>query len=127
MITRRHRSMALLVAACFFMENLDATIVTTGASQIGEALRVTPTAAGILVTAYLLTVALSMPLSGWITSRQGARPTFLAAIGIFTVASLACALTSGLGQLLAMRMAQGVGGAMMVPVGRIVVLSRIEK
>ena len=127
MIDKSHRMTALLVAGCFFMENLDGTIVTTAAPKIGESLHVTPTAVGLVITAYLLTLAVLIPLSGWLTRRFGTRPVFLSAIAIFTVASLCCALSNDLTTLVAMRVLQGVGGAMMVPVGRTVVVSRTEK
>jgi MFS family permease len=127
MIDARHRGTAFLVAGCFFMENLDGTIVTTAAPDIGAALRVPPAAVGVLMTAYLLTLAILIPLSSWLTRRLGFRPVFLSAIAIFTLASLGCAACTSLPALVAMRVCQGVGGAMMVPVGRMVVLSRTSK
>jgi EmrB/QacA subfamily drug resistance transporter len=126
-IDKAHRNTALLVAGCFFMENLDGTIVTTSAPRIGESLHVAPTAVGLVITAYLLTLAVLIPLSGWLTRRLGVRPVFLAAIAIFTVGSLCCALSNSLPMLVGMRVLQGVGGAMMVPVGRTVVVSRTER
>jgi EmrB/QacA subfamily drug resistance transporter len=127
MIDKRHRNTALLVAGCFFMENLDGTIVTTAAPNIGESLHVEPTAVGLVITSYLLTLAVLIPLSGWLARRIGTRPIFLSAIAIFTVASLCCAASNDLTMLVAMRVFQGVGGAMMVPVGRTVVIARTEK
>jgi EmrB/QacA subfamily drug resistance transporter len=127
MIDKRHRNTALLVAGCFFMENLDGTIVTTAAPNIGESLHVPPTSIGLVITSYLLTLAVLIPLSGWLTRRLGTRPVFLSAIAIFTVASLCCALSNDLAVLVAMRVLQGIGGAMMVPVGRLVVIGRTEK
>ena len=126
-IDRRLRNTALLVAACFFMENLDGTIVTTAAPRIGRALAVPATSVSLVIAAYLVTLAVLIPLSGWLAARWGARPVFLAAIAIFTVASLGCALSTAFAELVAFRVAQGAGGAMMVPVGRLVVLSRSEK
>jgi EmrB/QacA subfamily drug resistance transporter len=126
-IDRRLRNTALLVAACFFMENLDGTIVTTAAPRIGRALSVPATSVSLVIAAYLVTLAVLIPLSGWLAARWGARPVFLAAIAIFTVASLGCALSTAFAELVAFRVAQGAGGAMMVPVGRLVVLSRSEK
>ncbi|HEY5431223.1 MAG TPA: MFS transporter [Solirubrobacteraceae bacterium] len=127
MIDSRQKNIALLVAGCFFMENLDGTIVTTAAPRIGRALHVPSTSVGLVIAAYLVTLAVLIPLSGWMTARWGARRVFLAAIVIFTVSSLACALSSSLAELVAFRVIQGVGGAMMVPVGRLVVLSRTDK
>ncbi|KQQ06377.1 MFS transporter [Rathayibacter sp. Leaf185] len=119
---RRQRAIALLVAGCFFMENLDATIVTTAAPAIGADLGVDSAAVAITVTAFLLTVAVLIPASGWLSERFGVRRVFTLAIAIFTVASLLCALSPTLPLLVAARVLQGVGGALMVPVGRLAVL-----
>src|SRR6185312_5183302 len=81
----------------------------------------------LVITAYLLTLAVLIPLSGWMTLRFGPRRVFLSAIAIFTAASLGCALSTTLPELVALRIVQGAGGAMMVPVGRIVVLGQAEK
>ncbi|HEY4024164.1 MAG TPA: MFS transporter [Pseudonocardiaceae bacterium] len=127
MIDARHRNTALLVAGCFFMENLDGTIVTTAAPRIGQSLHVAPTAIGLVITAYLITLAVLIPVSGWLSRRFGTRRIFLSAIAIFTLASLGCAFSRDLTTLVVLRVVQGVGGAMMVPVGRTVVVSRTEK
>jgi len=121
------RSVALLVAGCFFMELLDGTIVVTAIPRISSSLGITPAAAGLVVTAYLVTVAVLIPLSGWLTLRYGYRRVLLSAIAIFTLASLGCAASQSFGELLAMRVLQAVGGAMMVPVGRMVVFERADK
>lgn len=118
----RQRNIALLVAGTFFMENLDGTILTTAAPSIGRSLGVPSVAVGVTITAYLLTLAVLIPLSGWVSRRLGSRRVFLAAIAIFTLASVLCALSTSLPELTIMRMLQGVGGAMMVPVGRLAVL-----
>jgi|HubBroStandDraft_1064217.scaffolds.fasta_scaffold40284_4 MFS family permease len=123
----RHRNTALLVAGCFFMEMLDGTIVTTASPQIGRALHAPATDVGLVVTAYLLTMAVLIPLSGWLTRRLGIRVVFLTAIAIFTLASAGCAASGSLGELVAMRVLQGAGGAMMVPVGRTMVVSMADK
>ena len=127
MITARHRNIALLVAGCYFMEMLDGTIVTTASPQIGRSLRAPATEVGLVVTAYLLTLAVLIPLSGWLTRRYGNRVVFLTAIALFTLASVGCAASVNLGMLVAMRVLQGAGGAMMVPVGRTMVLSPAAK
>lgn len=127
MIDKPHRSRALLVAGCFFMEMLDGTIVTTAAPQMARSLHVGSAAVGLVITSFLLTFAALIPLSGWLTQRWGTRPVFLAAIGVFTAASLGCALSTTLPLLIAMRVLQGFGGAMMVPVGRLIVLAGAEK
>ena len=109
------------------MEMLDGTIVTTAAPQIGRSLHAPATQVGLIVTAYLLTLAVLIPLSGWLTRRFGNRTIFLTAIVVFTLASFGCALSLSLGMLVGMRVLQGVGGAMMVPVGRTMVLSPAAK
>jgi EmrB/QacA subfamily drug resistance transporter len=123
----RLRAVALLVAGCFFMENLDGTIVLTAAPRIGRALHVPSTSIGLVIAAYLVTLAVLIPLGGWLAERWGARPVFLTAIAIFTLSSLACALSASFPELVALRVGQGVGGAMMVPVGRLVVMARTPK
>lgn len=126
-ISPKLRSTALLVAACFFMEILDGTIVTTAAPRIGRALHVPSTSIGLIIAAYLVTLAVLIPLSGWMAERWGARPVFMSAIAGFTLASAACAVSTTFPELVAFRVLQGVGGAMMVPVGRLIVLARTEK
>jgi MFS family permease len=109
------------------MEMLDGTIVTTASPQIGRSLHAPATEIGLVVTVYLLTLAVLIPLSGWLTRRFGNRPVFLAAIALFTLASVGCALSVSLGELVALRVLQGAGGAMMVPVGRTMVLATAAK
>jgi MFS family permease len=99
MIDRRLRNTALLVAACFFMEILDATIVVTAIPQMSRSLDVPTSSTALVITAYLLTLAVLIPLSGWMTARFGARRVFLSAIALFTVASLGCALSTSLAEL----------------------------
>lgn len=123
----RHRNVALLVAGTFFMENLDGTILTTAAPSIGQAFGVPSASVGVAITAYLLTLAVLIPLSGWLTQRFGARRIFLGAIVVFTLASILCALSQNLTELTAFRALQGAGGALMVPVGRLAVLRATSK
>ncbi len=123
----RMRNVALLVAGCFFMELLDGTIVVTAIPRISASLDITVGAAGLVVTAYLVAVAVLIPLSAWLTLRYGYRRVLLSAITIFTLASLGCAASQSFGELLAMRVLQAVGGAMMVPVGRMIVFERADK
>ena len=126
-MSRKQRRVALLVAGCFFMEFLDGTIVVTSAPQIGADLGVSSSSVSLVITAYLVTVAALIPGSGWVAARFGSRRVFLAAIVLFTLASLGCALSTSLTQLVAMRVLQGVGAAMMVPVGRMEVLADVPK
>jgi EmrB/QacA subfamily drug resistance transporter len=123
----RERQLALLVAGCFFMEMLDGTIVVTAAPSIAGSLGVASTSISLVISAYLVTLAVLIPASGWVAARWGARPVFLAAIAIFTLASVGCAASTSLTELVAMRILQGVGGALMVPVGRQVVLAGTPK
>jgi len=119
----RHRlAVAILVAGCFFMENLDGTIVTTAAPVIGHDLGVSSAAVAVTITAFLLSFAVLIPASGWLADRFGVRPVFAVAIALFTLASLGCALSVNLPMLVGMRVLQGFGGALMVPVGRLAVL-----
>jgi EmrB/QacA subfamily drug resistance transporter len=116
------RAMALLVAGAFFMEILDATIITPAIPLMATSFGINPVDVNVAISAYLVTVAVLIPASGWMADRFGARPVFAAAIAIFTLASVGCAASVSLPMLVAMRVLQGVGGAMMVPVGRLAVL-----
>lgn len=127
MIDGRQRRVALLVAGCFFMEILDGTIVTTSAPQIGASLGVSSSSISLVITAYLVTVAALIPQSGWMAVRFGPRRVFLTAIAVFTLASAGCAASTSLPELVAMRVVQGAGAAMMVPVGRLEVLAKAPK
>jgi EmrB/QacA subfamily drug resistance transporter len=104
------------------MENLDGTILVVAAPSIARDFGVTSASISVAITAYLLVVAVLIPLSGWLSNRFGARRIFAIAILVFTVASVLCALSSSLPMLVVMRVLQGVGGALMVPVGRLTVL-----
>ena len=109
------------------MENLDGTIIATAAPAIARDLGVAPVDVNLAMTAYLVTIAVGIPVSGWLTDRFGGRRIMMSAIAVFTVASLLCALSVNLPMLVAMRVLQGVGGALMVPVGRLVVLRVTSK
>jgi EmrB/QacA subfamily drug resistance transporter len=119
--------MALLVAGAFFMEILDATIIGPAIPSIAESFRVDPVDVNVAMSAYLVTVAVLIPASGWIADRLGPRRVFLTAIAVFTIASVGCAASTSLPMLVAMRVLQGAGGAMMVPVGRLAVLRSSDK
>lgn len=111
-----------LAAAAFFLQMLDATAVHTALPQMARALGVAPLAMQAVVTSYLLATAVVIPLSGWLCDRLGTRLVFQAAVTLFCAASLACALAPTLNWLVAARVAQGVGGALMLPVARLTVL-----
>ena len=121
------RLLPLIIATALFIENMDSTAISTSLPQIAADLGVEPVALKLALTTYMLALAVFIPVSGWIADRFGARRVFIAAIGVFLLGSLACAASSGLGQLVAARFLQGVGGAMMVPVGRLVLLRSVEK
>jgi EmrB/QacA subfamily drug resistance transporter len=116
-----------LIAGAFFMENLDGTIIATALPQMARSFHVGAVNLNIGMTAYLLTLAVFIPISGWIADRFGSRSVFAAAIGTFTVASLLCGMSQTLTQFTLMRILQGIGGAMMVPVGRLIVLRTTPK
>ncbi|WP_433293179.1 MFS transporter [Actinoplanes sp. CA-030573] len=124
---RGARRLALLVAGAYFMEILDATVIAPAAPHIAADLGVAPVTVNVAITAYVLTLAVLIPISGWLTERFGARRIFTVAIGIFTLASAGCAVAASLPMLVATRVLQGVGGAMMVPVGRLVVIRTTAK
>ncbi len=121
------RGLALLAAATFFMENLDGTVLVTAVPSIAGDFSVPSADVNITMTAYLVIVAMFIPLSGWLTERFGDRAVFCAAIAVFTLASALCALSPDLTLLTLSRILQGIGGAMMVPVGRLVVLRSTAK
>ena len=121
------RWVPFVVAATFFMENLDATIITAVLPQMAQSFDVAPARLSVGISAYLLALAVFIPISGWMADRYGPRRVFGAAIVIFTFASLLCGLCTGLTQFTLARLLQGLGGAMMVPVGRLVVLRQTEK
>ncbi|MEQ5838241.1 MFS transporter [Paraburkholderia acidicola] len=116
-----------LVAAAFFMENLDGTIIATALPQMARSFGVQPVELSIGITSYLLTLAVFIPASGWVADRFGVRAVFTTAIAVFTAASVVCGMTDGLVPFTAARIVQGIGGAMMVPVGRLAVLRATSK
>lgn len=118
---------SLLVAGAFFMENLDGTVIVTALPQMAVSFHASPVDLNMGMTAYLLTLAVFIPVSGWVADRLGPRTVFSSAIAVFTFASVLCGFSNNLWQFTAARILQGIGGAMMVPVGRLVVLRVTEK
>ena len=116
-----------LIAAAFFMENLDGTIIATALPQMAKSFGVGAVHLNVGMTAYLITLAVFIPISGWVADRFGARSVFAFAIGAFTVASLLCGFSHTLTEFTLFRILQGIGGAMMVPVGRLIVLRTTPK
>jgi EmrB/QacA subfamily drug resistance transporter len=113
------RLLPWLVAVAFFMESLDATILNTAVPTIAAAMHVVPLSMKSALTSYTLSLAVFIPISGWMADRFGTRRVFATAIGIFTFGSLMCGLSTSIHLLVASRILQGFGGAMMVPVGRL--------
>lgn len=124
---RKSRAVALTVAAAFFIETLDASIIATALPAIGTEFGTTALGVSGSVTAYLVAMAVCVPASGWCGERYGARRVFASAIGVFTVASLLCGLAPSLWVLVAARILQGAAAAFMSPVGRFVVLHETPK
>src|ERR1700742_4084555 len=116
-----------LIAGAFFMEMLDGTIIATALPQMAHSFHSSAVSLNIGMTAYLLTLAVFIPISGWVADRFGSRSVFAAAIATFTAASLLCGASHTLAQFTLMRILQGIGGAMMVPVGRLIVLRTTPK
>ena len=117
----------LIVGCALFMQMLDSTIIATALPAMAQSMGEDPTRLNLAITAYLLSLAVFIPVSGWVADKYGARTVFAAAIFVFTLASLLCGAAPSLGFLVAARMLQGVGGAMMVPVGRLVMLKTVPK
>lgn len=112
----------MIIGCALFMELLDATAVLTALPQLAADFGEASVRMNLVVTLYLLAVAIFIPLSGWLAERLGPRRVFIAAIGLFIVSSLACALSASLWQLSLARFFQGVAGALMVPVGQVILL-----
>ncbi|HVJ53965.1 MAG TPA: DHA2 family efflux MFS transporter permease subunit [Aliidongia sp.] len=124
----RLRVLIPLVVACgLFMETLDSTIISTSIPQIAASLGESPLKLNLAVTSYLLSLAVFIPISGWIADRFGTRTVFCSAIVLFTLGSALCGLSTSLPMLVATRVLQGFGGAMMTPVGRLILLRSFPK
>ena len=117
----------LIVAVALFMETMDSTVIATSLPAIAADLHQDPIALKLALTSYLLSLAVFIPLSGWMADRFGARTVFRAAIVVFTLGSALCGFAQGLGDFVLFRVIQGMGGAMMVPVGRLVILRTVPK
>ena len=117
----------LIVACALFMENMDSTVLATSLPAIAVDLHQDPIALKLALTSYLLSLAIFIPASGWAADRFGARTVFRSAIVVFTAGSILCGLSSSLPAFVAARMFQGLGGAMMVPVGRLVLLRSVPR
>jgi len=123
----RSAVIALTVACALLMENLDGTVIATALPQIAQSFDVSPVHLSLAITSYLLSVAIFIPASGWMADRFGARTIFRAAIAVFMLGSILCGLSDNIAELTGSRILQGVGGAMMVPIGRLVLLRNVTK
>jgi EmrB/QacA subfamily drug resistance transporter len=121
------RLLPWLIAVAFFMESLDTTILNTAVPTIAKALGVAPLSMKAVLASYTLSLAVFIPVSGWVANRFGTRRVFASAIGIFTAGSLLCGLSTDIHMLVAFRILQGFGGAMMVPVGRLTLVRTFAK
>ncbi len=117
----------LIVAVALFMETMDSTVIATSLPAIAKDLNEDPIALKLALTSYLLSLAVFIPLSGWVADRYGARTVFRWAIVVFTLGSAACGFAQGLTDFVLAHIVQGMGGAMMVPVGRLVILRTVPK
>ncbi len=124
---RRERLIPIIVATALFMENTDSTVLSTALPAIAADLHQDPLALKLALTSYLVSLAVFIPVSGWMADRYGARNVFRAALGVFMAGSLACAISGSLPAFVAARFLQGAGGAMMVPVGRLVLLRSVPR
>ena len=123
----RQSLVPLIVACAMFMQNLDSTVIATALPTIARSLHESPLRLNVAITCYLLSLAVFIPISGWTADRFGARRVFSLAIVVFTLGSIACGISNSLAALVAARILQGMGGALMVPVGRLVLLRTVPK
>src|SRR5476651_1708181 len=116
-----------LVATALFMEQLDSTIINTAVPAMAASLHVTPLSLKAVITSYILSLAVGIPVSGWMADRFGTRRVFMSAVAIFTLASILCGLSLNSPMLVAARLLQGIGAAMMMPVGRLTIIRTFPK
>jgi EmrB/QacA subfamily drug resistance transporter len=124
---KRTRLVPTIVASALFIENADSALVATALPTIANDLGVDPLALKLALTAYLVALAIFIPVSGWVADRIGARRTFVGAMLLFMLGSLSCMLNTSLTGFVASRFVQGIGGAMMVPVGRLIILGNVPR
>ncbi len=118
---------AMIVGSAVIMQQLDSTVITTALPQMAISLHTDPVRLSVAVTAYILSLAVFIPVSGWAADRFGGRTVFRAAIALFTLGSILCGLSGNTVELTAARVLQGLGGSMMVPVGRLVLFRSVDK
>ncbi|MCG6965043.1 MAG: MFS transporter, partial [Chromatiaceae bacterium] len=121
------RYLPWVVAAALFMEQLDSTIVNTAVPAMAASLQVAPLSLKAVVASYILSLAVGIPVSGWMADRFGTRRVFGSAVAVFTLASILCGLAVNVPMLVAARILQGIGAAMMMPVGRLAIIRTFAK
>ena len=121
------RIVPLIVAVALFMENMDSTVIATSLPAIAADIGTDPLALKLAVTAYLISLAIFIPVSGWTADRFGARTVFRGAIAVFMLGSIGCALSGSLSQFVVARIVEGMGGAMMTPVARLILVRSVDK
>jgi EmrB/QacA subfamily drug resistance transporter len=124
---KKERLIPLIVATALFMENMDSTVIATSLPAIAADIGTSPLTLKLAITSYLLSLAVFIPASGWTADRFGARMVFSIAIAVFMVGSIGCAISTSVTDFVIARILQGIGGAMMTPVGRLVLLRSIDK
>jgi EmrB/QacA subfamily drug resistance transporter len=122
-----NRTIPLILAVALFMENMDSTVIATSLPAIAVDIQTSPIALKLALTSYLVSLAIFIPISGWMADRFGAKNVFRAAIGVFIAGSIACAFSNSLPAFVVARFLQGIGGAMMTPVGRLVLVRATPK
>src|SRR5690606_22812824 len=122
-----NRAVPLVLAIALFMEQMDSTVIATSLPAIADDIGTTAVALKLALTSYLVSLAIFIPVSGWMADRFGAKNVFRAALAVFVVGSVACAASDSLGAFVAARFVQGMGGAMMTPVGRLVLVRSTPK
>ncbi|RWK93250.1 MAG: MFS transporter [Mesorhizobium sp.] len=122
-----NRTIPLILAVALYMENMDSTVIATSLPAIAVDLQTSPVALKLALTAYLVSLAVFIPISGWMADRFGAKTVFRAAIAVFIAGSVACAMSNSLPAFVVSRFLQGIGGAMMTPVGRLVLVRATPK
>jgi EmrB/QacA subfamily drug resistance transporter len=123
----KQRLIPLIVATALFMENMDSTVIATSLPAIAADIGTSPLTLKLAITSYLLSLAVFIPASGWTADRFGARVVFALAVGVFMVGSIGCAVSGSVNDFVFARILQGMGGAMMTPVGRLVLLRSVDK
>jgi EmrB/QacA subfamily drug resistance transporter len=124
---KHERLVPIIVAVALFMDNMDSTVIATSLPAIAADIGTSPLTLRLAVTSYLLSLAVFIPMSGWTADRFGARTVFRAAIAVFVLGSIGCALSSSLTHFVIARIVQGMGGAMMTPVGRLVLVRTVDR